>query len=261
MKVLHVNNIAGVSGLLIKGLRQKRIMADLVVRKPHPYGFPYEQVVDVSAKQFLLHLLKLSRHYDIVHVHGLPYRQYWNIDILAFKTLRHKLIVHLHGSEIRRPDNRISTIFALQLADLIFVSTPDLLLNYPKATWLPNPIDSIFKPYKNPRRIGRALYFRKWYEIGKEKTVIEKCAKMGLRLTIQTEPIPYKKMPRLLNQFEVFFDQFSIPSLSKTALEALACGCKVISWKGQITNSEEIIKNHSLPVVTEKLVKIYESLS
>jgi len=49
-------------------------------------------------------------------------------------------------------------------------------------------------------------------------------------------------MSHFLNQFEVFFDQFTIPSLSKTALEAIACGCKVISWKGPVTHPEEIIK-------------------
>ena len=51
-----------------------------------------------------------------------------------------------------------------------------------------------------------------------------------------------------------------LPSLSETALEALACGCKVISWKGLVTNPEEIIEKHSLLSVTEKLLKIYEKI-
>lgn len=260
MKVLHISNIAGVSSLLVKGLRHRGLKANLVVRKRHRYVFPHETIVDVRARKFLLYTLKLSRRYDIVHIHGLSYREHFNIDIIALKTLGPKLIVHLHGSEIRTCHSKISTKVALQFSNQVLVSTPDLLFYYPKATWLPNPIDPIFKPLENPQRLGKALYFRKWYEPEKEKIVKEKCMEMGLELTIPTSPIPYKEMPRFLNQFEVFFDRFTIPSLSKTALEALACGCKVVSWKGLVTNPEEIIKNHDLSVVTKKLLKIYKKM-
>lgn len=260
MKVLHVGltNIAGVPGLLVEGLRQREIEADLIVYERHAYGFPYEKVLDGKAKDFLLSMLRLSRHYNIVHFHGFCYR--FNIDIFTLKFLRHRLIVHLHGTELRTRFNDISAKAALKISNQVLVSTPDLLAYYPKAEWLPNPIDPVFKLLKNPRRDGKAVYFKKWYEPEGERAVKTMCREMNLELSVQSEPIPYNEMPLFLNQFEVFFDRFAIPSLSKTALEALACGCRVISWKGVIRDPEKIIKNHSLPVVTEKLIKIYEEL-
>jgi len=260
MKVLHINNVAGVASLLVEGLRHRGIKADLVVRKQHPYKFPFEKVVDVRARDFLLHVLKLSQGYDIVHVHGLPYKQYLNIDIFALKTLGSRLIVHLHGTEIRTSHSKVLIKVALQFSNHVLLSTPDLVFYYPKATWLPNPIDPIFKPSENSGKYEKALYLRKWYERERESIVRETCQEMGLELTIPDKPIPYNEMPHFLNQFEVFFDRFTIPSLSKTALEALACGCKVISWKGPVTNPEEIIKNHNLSVVTEKLLRIYDEI-
>ena len=259
MRVLHITNVAGVPGLLVKGLRQRGIIADLIERKQHPYGFSEGTVINVPFLIFLFFLLRLSRNYDIIHLHSLSYRAF-NIDVFALKTLGAKLVIHLHGTGIRKSHNRPWTKAALKICNQVLISTPDLLFYYPKAIWLPNPIDPIFKPLKNPQRHGKALVFKKWYEPGEENVVQMKCDKMGLELTVQRKPIPYNEMPLLLNQFEVFFDRFTIPSLSKTALEALACGCKVIGWKGPITNPEEILQNHSLQAVTQKLIDIYEKV-
>lgn len=263
MRVLHINNVAGVASLLVQGLREERIDADLIVRKRHPLGFPNETALNVSTPMFPFRVLELyastHRNYDIVHMHGLSYR-FFNINIFSLKALGAKLVLHLHGTEIRKSHNRLSTKAALKICSQVLVSTPDLMSYCPEATWLPTPIDPAFKPLDNTRRYGKALYFRKWYELEKERMVYKECEKMGLSLTVPEEPIPYRKMPFFLNQFEVFFDQSSIPSLSKTALEALACGCKVMSWKGFVRNVEEMLGNHSLEAVAEKLLKIYERM-
>lgn len=60
MKILHVGltNIAGVPGLLVKGLRQKGIEADLVVYERHPFGFPEEFVQGFVPNRILLVLDK-----------------------------------------------------------------------------------------------------------------------------------------------------------------------------------------------------------
>ena len=260
MKILHVTNVAGVASLLVEGLRKRGIEADLVVRRPSYVGFPHETVLDVPWPVFWLRILKLNQGYDVTHIHSLAYWITLNIHIFVLRASRTKLLIHLHGTELRSSHNKPSTKAALQICDKVLVSTPDLLSYYPKTTWLPNPIDPVFKPLKNPRRCGKALYFRKWYEPEMEKTVRMKCDKMGLELTIPSKLIPHHEMPIFLNQFEMFFDRFSIPSLSKTALEALACGCKVISWKGPVTVSENILRSHSLETVTKKLLQIYESL-
>lgn len=257
--ILHVNNVAGVPSLLVQGLRQNGIKADLVGRIRNPYGFPHETIIDVPATVFSFRLLRLSRDYSILHFHGLSYRVF-NIDVFALKALGTNLVIHLHGTEIRNSHNKLSTRVALKICNKVLVGTTDLLSYCPRAVWLPTPIDPVFKPFRNPQRYGKALYFKKWYEPEKEEWVRKECEKMGLKLTVQRKPIPYRQMHRFLNQFEVFFDRFTIPSLSKTALEALACGCKVVSWKGSVTNPKEILKNHSLPVVTKRLIRIYEEI-
>lgn len=257
MRVLHINNAAGVPSLFVQALRERGIDADLIVPKRHPFGFPSETVLNLPAPRFFFRVLKLSRNYDIVHMHGLS-RLLFNFNIFGLKAMRSTLVLHLHGTEIRASHGRLSTKIALEISDQILVGTPDLLSYCPSAIWLPTPIDPVFKPSANPERRGKALYFRKWYEPEKERMVYNESVKMGLRLTVPDRPIPYKKMPFFLNQFEVFFDRFTIPSLSKTALEALACGCKVVSWNGVITNPKELLTRHSLQSVSGRLVKLYE---
>lgn len=258
MRILHIGNIAGVAVLLVQGLRSKGLKADLIERIPHKYGFPKVTVLRVSNTRFLFHLFKTCWKYDIVHVHGLPYRL-----IIYLKLLGKKVVVHLHG-EIRLCYKKPMARLALRIAERVLVSTPDLIRYCDEAVWLPNPIDPRFKPL-NCERHG-VLYFRHRYEFlqGYEPEILAKKALAKVTnaepLTIMDPTFPYENMPELLNSFEYFADRFTIRSLSKTALEALACGCKVISWKGLITKPEEIVKKHSLPVVTEKLIEIYEKI-
>jgi len=264
IKVLHVayRDIAGVPSLLTDGLRNRGIEADLLLREQHPCRFSnHYKPLNVSATSFLLYVLICSKNYDIVHLHGLPFKRRFNIDVVALKVSRRKLIVHLHG-EIRRYHRKLSTKVALQISDKVLVSTPDLLRYWPSATWLPNPIDPIFKPMKRWHTKGKALYFWSPYDIEKSSNTMVKnlSQRMGLELTILNRKIPYRDMPKILNNYEYFFGRFNIPSLSKTALEALACGCKVISWKGLVTNSQEILKKHNLQKVIEKLMEIYKEV-
>lgn len=254
MRVLHVHNIAGVSNLFVKGLRDVGIDAGLIVRKPSKMQFSYEKVTNLSPRHHLIYTIKKGKDYDLIHLHGLQYLKQFNIDIFLQKLINKRIVLHLHGSELRLNYNKLRVKVILKGINPILVSTPDLLLYCNKAIWLPNPIDPMFKPL-NLERHG-ALYIPRWYDSGEVAKRV--CEDMGLELTVLKEFIPHNEMPRFLNQFELFFDRFAIPSLSKIALEALACGCKVISWRGAITNPEEIVKNHSLMVVTEKLLKIYE---
>jgi len=104
MKVLHIayKDIAGVPSLLVDRLRIEGIEADLLLRKQDPCRFSNRyKPLNVSVTKFLLYVLIFSKNYDIVHLHGLPFKARFNMDVLALKILRRKLIVHLHGS-IRR---------------------------------------------------------------------------------------------------------------------------------------------------------------
>jgi len=85
--------------------------------------------------------------------------------------------------------------------------------------------------------------------------------KNGLKLEIVDrvrQPIPYMRLPTFLNSFEYYIDRNYIPSLSKTALEALACGVKVIRWDGKII--KKLPEQHKPENVIRKLAEIYEDL-
>jgi hypothetical protein len=132
------------------------------------------------------------------------------------------------------------------------VSTPDLLEILPNATWLPNPIDTErFKPSKTHDG-NKVLYFPHWYEDLTEK-IKRICEKLNYDLTVpRSYSVPYEKMHLFLNEFDVFVDQLSIKSYSKTALEAMACGLHVV---GHLHDLDAIMKNLTLPLERKKLVK------
>jgi len=82
--------------------------------------------------------------------------------------------------------------------------------------------------------------------------------KYKLSLDILERNIPYKEMPKKLNKYEYYIDQTEIPSLSKTALEALACELKVIRWDGEIIS--KLPAYHDPISVSQKVFNVYQEL-
>jgi glycosyltransferase involved in cell wall biosynthesis len=163
----------------------------------------------------------------------------------------------------------------LKKARKVLVSTPDLLEILPNATWLPNPIDTErFKPLKLHDG-NKVLYFPHLYEnLTEELKGI--CGRLSYDLTIPSAySVPYEKMHLFLNEFDIFVDQFSIKSYSKTALEAMACGIPVIGSEHNLENAleklispnerkklvkwqnEHILPQHQVEAVANQLIKIY----
>jgi len=66
----------------------------------------------------------------------------------------------------------------------------------------------------------------------------------------------YHELPILFNKIKYFIDRYSIKSLSKTALEALACGCKVVNYKGEIV--EKLPNYHKPEFVAESYLRLIE---
>lgn len=254
MKVLHLHNIAGVSSLLVQGLRSVGVETDLLVRKRSRFAFPHETVTDLSPRNHLLFCLRKGRKYDIVHIHGLQYLKQFNVDVLLQKLVNRRVVIHLHGSELRLNHQRIRVKALLKTFKPILLSTPDLLKYCNNGIYLPNPIDPMFKPLRIEKH--GTLYFRHWYE--PEDAAWRTWNELNLPspLYIPQEPIPHKNMPKFLNRFEYFLDRFTIPSLSKTVLEALACGCQAVDWRGKFVNPS-ILKKHKLEEATKKLLEIY----
>lgn len=213
--------------------------------------------------RFYISVMKRSRQYDILHIHSL----YWVALFVPFKT---KLFL-FHGddirqspsfkSKVRRKINR-TLVRLLGLTNQLYVSTPDLVTELPKLQWMQNPIDSeLFiqlKPNVNPK--NKALYFMNWYD--DYNWAKHQAKQLNCELTIlnrsKQEFVQYEGMPRLLSYFEYFIDRVNIKSLSKTALEALACGVKVVRYDGKVI--KELPPQHKLKNVANKWLSIYKQI-
>jgi hypothetical protein len=147
------------------------------------------------------------------------------------------------------------------------VSTPDLLTDVPRAVWLPNPVDvEHFTPINHPVP-NTALYTMNWYDataytrLGVLASLIATRLQLQLTVVHRYEGwwIPHTAFPAYLGQFEYLIDRFALPSLSKTALEALALGVKVIDWRGTIHDG--LPPEHAPEQVAQHSIHIYEELS
>ena len=255
MKILHVWDQAGVGSLLCLYLKQHGHNALLLHRKVfdkfgiyHYYSkFNVVRLVLGGPMNFYVTVLKTIKKLkpDILHVHSLD-------NLLIFRPLLRKMrvVVHFHGSELRQ--GRVK-IFKRIKSSLVLVSTPDLLDYIKDAEWLPNPVDlQLFKPLGKPRR-HKAIYFKLSYEDPNEAI-----KRSPIPVDIVERCIAYPELPSILNDYEYFLDRYAIPYYSKTALEALACGCKVIRWDGQIIR--DLPLNHNPHYVIRKLLKLYNDL-
>jgi len=195
-----------------------------------------------TSLRFFFIVMKEAKKYDIVHVHS-------NWKVLFFIPFKKK-ILEFHGDDIRiHPSNKnklthfLNYLFLKFYRNKIFVSTPDLLIpsisSLKNAFWIPNPIDKEHFVRLNPCEKNTAVYFANWYETPDRAVKIAK--ENGWKLTIidrrKGEGIPYSQLPRFLEKFEYMIDRHEIKSLSKTALESLHLGLKVVDWKGRIISS------------------------
>jgi len=238
MKILHVWDVAGVSSILAKyqaemGHETKVMM----LKKNDPMGVAsfYNKPYDIRARDFVRKVIKEAANYDVIHVHNIS-------EILPFIKLRYprkRVIIHHHGftSAMKK-----FTKLTHRFADDIFIATEDLQPLFPKAHYIPTPVDTRhFKPDPNVKPTkGNLAFHSKHLDMQKfnEHT-------FGIDIDIidrDRHPVQYKDMPYLLRTYSTFYDVKFLPQglgtvLSKTAYEALACGLTVInSYGNRITN-------------------------
>jgi len=266
MKILHVGDRAGVAGCLAKfqrklghfvelvgpeydymdGLRQKSFynlrVVSPVFRRFARFGFVGDLFRFVQRKVALLVYYVVvgwySRNFDFVHVHS-----DWKVALF----IRKPKLVEFHGSELRgfpvvvgKRERLLTKLFLRVFGGKyrFAVSTPDLQKLLPQALYLPNPVDT---DHFKKDSIGvsnhsnKALYFKNKYESSDRAMILADVK--GLSLCILErgkDHVDFADMPKFLSLFKYFIDRHEIKSLSKTALEALWVGCKVIDYKGQI---------------------------
>jgi glycosyltransferase involved in cell wall biosynthesis len=261
MNILFIGDVCGIASLNRTCLKRLYGIDCIVVqRSRYDLGDVsrfYKAIMMGSSRSFKLYCLSQSFFHDIIHIHAYDTLARWS------KWLTRKpVILQYHGTDIRgRKDEKRRYH---RFADRIIVSTPDLLEEIPEATYLPNPVDTeLFRPL-TVHDDNSALYYVKGdWKLGEDPSFpFDMARKYGLKLHLLHRSvctIPYEEMPIFLNQFGWFIDRNYVKSLSRTALEALSCGLKVINWKGEVIYPP-LPDEHKPEFSAKKLMKIYEDL-
>lgn len=252
-------------------------------------------VILVEKENFSTASLNESVSYDIIHLHS--------VDALVYKLRRRygnkkKIILHYHGTDLRgsykksislalrlkrvgvRMKNKLwllrnGYIGSLQdtmqrLADIVLVSTPDLVKSANKFCYLPNPVDTeLFNE--------RISFFDKDY---KYDAIPIKTEAIDIQMALNYikdrnlthniyvhdrtyNPTPYKDMPDLLKKYDTYIDiKFVngklLESSSKTALESLAYGLQVLNY--QLKYTKKLPHEHEALNVIKNLFNLYLSI-
>ncbi|MHA1481548.1 MAG: hypothetical protein ACTSQZ_09020 [Candidatus Thorarchaeota archaeon] len=137
------------------------------------------------------------------------------------------IVFQYHGTDIR---GRIGIHKRVKyLSDKVIVSTEDLM-QY--GEWYGCPIPTQFE-YKGGRKPNTALMIISGSApVDKTEDAIQYCFEHNLELTIVDgrigERIPSTEMPEYLSRFEYYLDFKGLDPMSKTGMEAIECGCKVV---------------------------------
>jgi len=261
LRILHVWNTAGVASIIAKYMdKMFGTESNVIMRRQFDkLGLTtYGELWDSGSKVFTFRALLKARKYDLVHVHDFDKF----VSYLKFLYPNKPVILHYHGSMIRGKAKERERYY--KKADFLIVSTSDLLGDLPNATHVPNPVDTeFFHPVPIESEPGTALHFN-YNSIDLAKVFAET---HNLRLTIYTTEkdgwISHVKLPEFLCRFEYYIDVKRnnegklLHALSKTGLEALGCGLKVISWDGKIV--EVLSKENKPDSVTKQIYKIYKN--
>ena len=305
MKILHINDQAGVSCILAKYQRNYgRESKVLSHNKIDKFGILkyYKDYVDIVERDnFVNYCISEAKDADVIHIHSKE-----EIVVKMRKTFGNskKIILHYHGTDIR---NKITTtdsalqnikikskLFAAKgryrlrliqmgyykslqklrlevqtVADEILVSTSDLLSLLPNAKYLPNPVDvkhfSVDEVGKN-RSSNNALTIKT--ETGNIEQTLQYCKENNIDLKIDVfdrtkTPLLHEQIPNLLKKYDIYVDikmvnNQLLESLSKTGLESLACGLKVLNHK--LEYLDKLPEMHNPVNVVTQLENIYNKI-
>ncbi len=139
-----------------------------------------------------------------------------------------------------------------------------ILRRVAKCTYLPNPVDTDY--FKADTIYGKkrgAITLNT--EVTDTQWTLDYCKKNNIIFEIEVYdrtqiPIMYADMPDFLKQYSVYVDIRRVngtvlENLSKTALEALACGLKVLDYK--LEYQEGLPVEHNPKKVVSRLASIY----
>lgn len=198
---------------------------------------------------------------DIVFIHGSEFA----VPIFKIFT-RKKIILQYHGSDINLP-SRSKNIFRIifrSMADAIIYNQKKqydniITIKNVRKEFHPNAADTEHFHSLNEDKKGKLAFISdnldrqdtlKGIEKFQDVTIIDK----------KIQVIPYEEMPKILNKYETFIDYkvadygLLLEEMSRTALEALACGCKVYHNEKII---EKLPEEHKPENVMKKLYSLF----
>lgn len=281
--VLHVWDMAAVSCILSKYLAQEGFVSTVMMRKrfdpggmiPH-YGQKYfrEPIQRPKVVLYVIILVQIllnARRYDIIHMHSM----YRIIPLLKAIYPRKKVVLHHHDSAITlmKMDPLVDRYG--QQADLVIAAATVIEEAVKGSVYLPTITDTeMFRPLEHMRaeRKNMALMVSiRYLDTDKAKKFLadQGCPYKYEVLDREKTFVPYEKLPRFLNGYKAFIDiRFVAPTdggdaklvaaMSKTGLEALACGLEVYDFHGRMT--KDLPERHKPGNVVKKLLAYYDSM-
>ncbi len=264
MHILHLWDQAGVAYILAKFQRKKGDDSKVIrIRGPDKYGideFYRDNGLFVTTDEFVGKSIAEAKKADIIHIHSLPEMVFKIRKIYGKSKI---IILHYHGTDIRGLKDRAKgskaheffwpkkvlrqlirkriQVRAQRLADKVIVSTPDLLHLVGGSILLPNPVDTdhFSKKVKADKFMSERIIL-----INSEATdgelAINFCKEKGMEHNVELydrtkNPISHKDFPNFLKNYDTYLDLRFVNSellqnLSLTALQALACGLRVLNY-------------------------------
>ena len=260
MKILHINDLAGVAGCLVKYLRKAGHEADLIsFMNDKEFGFTeFYGGRHFQNQQIMLYYLKgLIPKYDVLHVH-------FTYPLLEWLYQFNKpIVMHYHGTEIATQTHECR--IADRKCRAVIVAGQQLMQYHPRAQYLPTIVDTDHFYPRNVKKNGKILAFDVPYIDRKEvtKRILETDRDRVDWIDRLHNAIPHSELPEFLCQYDEFVDiryhkqRGMLTDRSKTALECMAVGTPIITEHGWMARLPE---QHKPENVIVNLTKIYEGL-
>lgn len=273
LQVSILNDAAWVGYELSEALRNRGVNVKYLPRRRTVYGKTFGALINSLKASGLIHVNYALQDAYLTHL------------------LRGKIdVLHTHGSDVSSSMNTKMWGWMvrgnLKKSRKVLVSTPDLLpIVKPvreDVQYLPNPVDTIrFRPMDEAVDESSCLYIRHKYEPLFED-LVKALRRRGVSIdTISSGSYSYFEMHKVYPKYSIFIDRFTIPSFSKSCLEAMSCGLATIDYRHQDdfkerveslsdpsyraeegrANRRYVIAHHDKSKVCSKLLKIYKELS
>jgi glycosyltransferase involved in cell wall biosynthesis len=239
MRILHIENTAGVAFALSRGQRELGHQADVLETYWSPLAFAHDLEFYYNGNpwhdsRMMRQVVRAARDYDIVHVHaGVHWKRF---DVLAIsRLLRKPMVIHYHGSESRMGYGMAYR----RLWKNTIVGRPDLLRYHPDAVFIRNPVIGV---QGSPVPEGRVRIMHAFHNPGTKgseliREALQELVDAGAEMDfVILEKVGHEEVLREMARSHIVIDQVvdakanGLPSvIGVVALEAMAMGRAVVS--------------------------------